>query len=146
MKPESKKKRIPIKQGEEGDDFSFNLSSLKEVIEDCTNEKKKTSSTKNLLDMSSLSQALSLVKRKIIRKERLRHQRRKRRAVVKIVTKADPATDALIQLLDIAKIQHEEEVLKDLNLHNSNIEPTRACTEPQLCTLNQEMDILDLFN
>ena len=89
---------------------------------------------------------MSLVKRKIIRKERLRHQRRKRRAVFKIVTKADTATDALIQIIDIAKLQPEEEVLKDLNLHNSNIEPTRACTEPQLCTLYQEMDILDLFN
>ncbi|KAG2279106.1 hypothetical protein Bca52824_061661 [Brassica carinata] len=42
MKPESKKKRIPIKQ--EDDDISFNLSSLKEVVEDCT-EKKKTSSS-----------------------------------------------------------------------------------------------------
>ena len=51
MKPESKKKRIPIKP-EEDEDFSFNLSSLKEVIEDCTNENKKTSSTKNLLDLS----------------------------------------------------------------------------------------------
>ncbi|KAJ4876757.1 Uncharacterized protein Rs2_41775 [Raphanus sativus] len=140
MKPESKKKRIPIKQEEDDDDFTFNLSALKEVIEACTNKKKKTSSTKNPLDMPSLSQALCPVKRKIIRKERQR-----KRAVLKLVTKADPAIDALLQLFDTVKIQPEEELLKDLNLHSK--EPTRACTEePQLCTLNKEMDILDLFN
>ncbi|KAL0712380.1 hypothetical protein Bca4012_019358 [Brassica carinata] len=137
MKPESKKKRIPIKQ--EDDDISFNLSSLKEVVEDCT-EKKKTSSsnTKNQLDLSSLSKALSLVKRKINRKER----RRKRDVYVKRASEADPAAaeEALIQqLFDLAKVGPE-----DLNSH-SNKPTTQASTEPQLCTLNKEMDILDLY-
>lgn len=136
MKPESKKKRIPMKQ--EDDDFSFNLSSLKEVIEDCSTEKKKTSSTtKNLLDLSSLSKALSLVKRKINREERLR--RRKRAVFVKRVREADPAAEeALIQLFDVAKVGPE-----DLNSHSNK--PTQAYTEPQLCTLNKEMDILELY-
>lgn len=139
MKPESKKKRIPIKQ--EDDDTSFNLSSLKEVVEECT-EKKKTSSstnTKNQLDLSSVSKALSSVKRKINRKER----RGKRAVFVKRVNEADPAAvagEALIQqLFDLSKVGPE-----DLNSH-SNKPTTQASTEPQLCTLNKEMDILDLY-
>lgn len=112
------------------DDSSFNLSSLKEAIDSA----KKSS---NPLDLSSLSHALSSVKRK----KRFRRQRRESAVTKQVIEAEDPATmEALMKLLFPSD---SEEYIKDLNQYL----PTQSYKEPQqLCVLNQQIDILSFFD
>ncbi|CAN8308974.1 unnamed protein product [Cochlearia groenlandica] len=140
MKTQSKKRKVPMsgddedEDDDEDDDSTFNLSSLKDVIDSTVT--KTIISPKTIissLDLSSLSHALSSVKRRMIRKDMF-HQIRRERAI----------TRSLASISNIGnfktKEEEEEELFQDFNHLSDNKEPIQELLP--LCVLNKQIDIL----
>ncbi|CAA7017333.1 unnamed protein product [Microthlaspi erraticum] len=133
MKPESRRNKSGMSYEDES---SFNLSSLRELIESSTGEK-----SGNLMDLSSMSHALSCVKRKMDQK--------KKRVRVRTYWRERASANGVMDLTPEELTRLSEELFKGLlnllpNQNKASSSDTLINTEPQLvCSINKQDDFSD---